>query len=360
MLLCFDRRTDTGCMTMNSSTAQYCLQCGRSLRFALNFHDPGTRIANYQIVRLIGNGAFGAVYEAEALQGASGRVAIKETFDPDSLRSFMSEFAVLSRLHHDNLPQYYEVFEADGHGYLVMELVPGQSLEEILAAEQRPLREAQVLGYAVQLCDVLTYLHDQNPPILHRDIKPANIRLTPHGLIKLVDFGLLKQGTEQTRHTLRGIGTLVYAPFEQFGRGGTDPRSDIYSLGATLYHLLSAQEPLPVPERLAGSNDTLVPLRQHNPAISAHVAEAIHMALNLWQRDRHADMQAFKRMLLGIAPSPVPNPSTLPWPQSNAPTAAPPTAAPPQSSTLPWPKNTTTPRPNSPSNLPWPKNKDEG
>ena len=134
------------------------------------------------------------------------RVALKETFDASSISSFAREFRVLSGLEHANLPRYIDMFEARGNGYLVMEYVAGQSLQEILDARTDLLPSSQVLGYALQLCDVLEYLHSQQPPILHRDIKPANIRLTPEGRIKLVDFGLLKQAGYQTRATIRGFG----------------------------------------------------------------------------------------------------------------------------------------------------------
>lgn len=240
MLICLDLRTGAGCGAENPDDVQTCY-CGRSLRYALMLHNPGTQINNYRIRQVLGYGGFGAVYEAEDQEQSGLRVALKETFDPSSIYSFQSEFAVLSRLQHPNLPRYYRMFEAQGNGYLVMELVPGQSLADVLNKQQEPLVEGQVLGYTWQLCDVLSYLHNQSPTILHRDVKPANIRLTPEGLIKLVDFGLFKQGTAFTVASQRRL-TPAYAPLEQWS-GGTDPRSDIYSLGATLYHLLSGQQP---------------------------------------------------------------------------------------------------------------------
>ncbi|HMA33611.1 MAG TPA: serine/threonine-protein kinase, partial [Chloroflexia bacterium] len=197
-------------------------------------------VAGYRIEGVLGQGGYGAVYTALAWPTAAARgavtagqaVALKQHFDPAGVTQQRREFAVLNGLGHANLPHYYETFEAGDHGYLVMELVPGQNLEAVLGRHPGGLGESQVLSYALQLCDVLSYLHAQQPPILHRDIKPANIRLTPEGLIKLVDFGLLKQGLGQTGSALRGLGTPEYAPLEQYGRGGsTDPRSDLYSLG---------------------------------------------------------------------------------------------------------------------------------
>ncbi len=301
MIICLDQRTELGCSTQNRDGAKFCRECGRPLLFALHLHDPGTTLAHYRIVRVIGYGGFGAVYESEAMQqllsGLTGRVALKETFDPGSIRGFQHEFQILQRHTHDNLPRYYEMFEAGGHGYLVMEFVPGQSLADVLSRDQQPVLEKLVLFYAMQICDVLHYLHTQTPPILHRDIKPANIRLTPEGLIKLVDFGLVKQGTQRTRSTLRG-GTLDYAPFEQFGQGSTDQRSDIYGLGATLYHLLTGQRPVSSIDRIAAAADPLLPPHYHVSAISPHVSQAIMQAMALLPKDRFSDVLALKQALM--------------------------------------------------------------
>ncbi|MEM8534814.1 MAG: serine/threonine-protein kinase [Chloroflexota bacterium] len=326
MLICLDQRTGAGCNASNPESAKHCRQCGMSLRFALLLHNFGTTINSYQIMGVIGHGGSGAVYEAEDSYSPDSVVALKETFDPLGATSFQQEFAVLSQLEHDHLPHYYELFEHDGNTYLVMEFVRGQSLQDILDRQNSPLSEAQVLGYAIQLCSVMHYLHSQQPPILHRDIKPDNIRLTPEGLIKLVDFGLLKQGSQLTRHTIRGLGTPAYAPIEQYGQGGqgTDPRSDIYALGATLYHLLTAQEPLPVTDRVASSHDPLTPPQHLNPILSIHVAEAINTAMSILPERRFADAVAMRQALLHDQPRshtvvpPIPQPQsprTIPTPQ---------------------------------------------
>lgn len=261
----------------------------------------------YRIVRLIGHGGFGAVYEAENLRQGL-RVALKETFESGSIRSLQDEFTILRGLHHSNLPHYYEIFEFQGNGYLVMELVPGQSLEEVLDSQPgQPLLESQALGYAMQVCDALTYLHSQNPPIIHRDIKPANIRLTPAGLVKLVDFGLVKQATGITPTSLRGLGTPGYAPIEQYGKISgqhTDARSDVYALGATLYHLLTGQVPTPALDRLSMNPDPLIPVRQLNPQISLQVANAVNKATQILQKDRYADVTTMKQALLGVGDPP--------------------------------------------------------
>ena len=193
MLICLNEHNKHRCNTQNRNGAKFCKQCGKRLRFhsTLPAHDPDRVIGHYRIIRMIGHGAFGAVYEAEDTQDVNGRVALKETLDSSRINSFKREFKVLQGLEHDHLPRYYDMFEAQGHGYLVMELIPGQDLKAVLKKRQRPLVEKQVLGYAIQLGDALSYLHNQTPRILHRDIKPANIRLTPDGLIKLVDFRFL-------------------------------------------------------------------------------------------------------------------------------------------------------------------------
>jgi serine/threonine protein kinase len=269
-----------------------------SLRYAMVLLNAGTIVGAYRVVNVIGYGGFGAVYEAEDTR--TGRaVALKETFDPSSTRSFQSEFAVLHQLNHDHLPHYYEMFEHQGNGYLVMELIPGQSLLDVLLRRQgQPLAEAQVMGYAIQICDALIYLHKQNPVLIHRDIKPANVRLTPEGLIKLVDFGLLKQGTDKTGRSRMGL-TPAYAPLEQWGDTGlhTTPQSDIYSLGATLYHLLTGQSPHTVADRIAMDDPLLTPC-EINPRVSPHVSDAIMKALAVQPKNRFPDAVTFKQALV--------------------------------------------------------------
>lgn len=304
MLICLDQRSGQGCGASHPDGTSVC-PCGRALQFALRLLNPGDLVGRYRIRHVVGHGSFGAVYAADDTAAGGPSVALKETFDPASIQSFQGEFAVLRGLQHPNLPQYHELFEANGSGYLVMEYVPGQSLEAILQKRQGPLLESQVLGYAIQLCDVLRYLHQRMPPILHRDIKPANIRLTPEGLIKLVDFGLLKQGVGATRSSRLGL-TPAYAPIEQYGgRGGaTDPRTDIYSLGATLYHLVTGQEPLPATDRVAVTPDPLPAPQAVNPQLAAPVADAIRTALALFQKDRFASAVQFKQALLRSHTSP--------------------------------------------------------
>lgn len=300
MLICQDQRSGLGCGAENPNDTPTCLKCGQSLRFAVHLLDPNTMVGNYQIVRIIGYGSFGAVYQAFERTNQLRHVALKETFEATMIVRYQHEFAALSRLNHPNLPHYYEMFEANGCGYLVMDFIPGQSLEEILKRQKIPISEQLLVGYGEQLCDLLTYLHSQHPPVIHRDIKPDNIRVTPDGMVKLVDFGLFKQGIQRTRQTIHGLGTLEYMPLEQFDwSGGTDQRSDIYSLGATFYHLLTRQYPISSAKRMIKAKDPLRPPHRINTHVSRHVSDAIMRAMSRLPQDRYPNAEAFKRDLLG-------------------------------------------------------------
>ena len=267
----------------------------------------------YMIASPIGQGGMGAVYRAEDTL-LSGRVcAIKEIapdpdLDPDLLRQLQEQFrqeaSVLARLDHPNLPKVSDYFSQRGREYLVMDYVPGHNLREIIEDarnEKRFLKEAQVLDWADQLCSALSYMHQQEPPILHRDIKPSNIKLMPSGLIKLVDFGLVKLMTSDESRTVtvvQGQGTAAYTPLEQYGGDDahTDIRSDIYALGATLYHLLTGRSPATARERFLNPQVLIRP-RSINAHISPQVEEAILLALALHPNERPASVEAVRAKL---------------------------------------------------------------
>src|SRR5256884_3667078 len=202
----------------------------------------------YRIVRQLGQGGMGAVYEAVD-QRLDTTVALKETlFTDEKLRKqFEREARLLARLHHPALPRVSDHFnEGDGQ-FLVMQYIAGQDLAEMQAHRNAPFPQGEVLRWADQLCDALDYLHTQDPQIIHRDIKPQNLKLTARGQIVLLDFGLAKGSAVQlsvvtTSASIFGY-TPNYAPLEQVQGLGTDARSDIYSLGATLYHLLTNVNP---------------------------------------------------------------------------------------------------------------------
>jgi serine/threonine-protein kinase len=191
-----------------------------------------------------------------------------------------------------------------------MDFVPGLDLREKLTSalgQGHPLPERQVLTWADQLCSALEYMHTQHPPVLHRDIKPSNIKVTPAGNVKLVDFGLVKvlvPDDQRTITVVQGTGTVQYIPLEQYGgdTGHTDVRSDIYSLGATLYHLLTGQAPLDAKARFLKPN-SLPTLRSLNPAISPQTERAILWSLAMHPDERPSSIAEVRAELL--APSPI-------------------------------------------------------
>ncbi len=267
----------------------------------------------YKIIAPVGQGGMGAVYRAGDLR-LEGRIcAVKEVRpDPDATpealtqaqEQFRREAFTLARLDYPNLPKVSDTFSEGGREYLVMDFVDGPDLRHLMEDKRRQgefLDERQVLRWADQLCDALEYLHNQNPPVLHRDIKPANIKLTPGGLIKLVDFGLVKLLAADDSHTitiLQGRGTLAYTPLEQYGgdTGHTDTRSDIYSLGATLYHLLTNQPPADAKQRFLNPNALVFP-RAINPRISPATERAILAAIAMHPNPRPPNVAAFRELL---------------------------------------------------------------
>jgi serine/threonine-protein kinase len=266
----------------------------------------------------------GAVYRAEDLR-LEGRIcAIKEVHpDPDatpealaqSREQFRREAFTLARLDQPNLPKVSDTFTEGQREYLVMDFVEGRDLRQLIEEKRRQgefLDEETVLQWVDQLCDALEYLHTQSPPVLHRDIKPANIKLTPEGLIKLVDFGLVKllaADDSRTVTVVQGRGTVAYTPLEQYGgdTGHTNAQSDIYSLGATLYHLLTSQPPADAKQRFLNP-DALVPPRAVNARISPATERAILAAIAMHPDQRPSNVAAFGELLRGnsLAPSLLP------------------------------------------------------
>lgn len=282
--------------------------------------ENGTTLrSRYEIVQLVGQGGMGAVYRANdrRLEGRvcavkeilpellNGMLSVNATLD-QTVEQFYQEASTLARLDHPNLPKVSDYFSEQGREYLVMDFVDGRDLQEVLAEAKRQekrLSEAQVLTWANQLLDALIYLHSQDPPVLHRDIKPGNIKVTPQGRVKLVDFGLVKvlqPDDSRTVTVVQGRGTAAYTPLEQYGgdTGHTDVRSDIYSVGATLYHLLAGIPPQDAKERFLRPG-SLVPLRQLNPSVSARTERTIFQALAMHPDERPASVQALRALLFG-------------------------------------------------------------
>src|SRR2546425_8723145 len=243
----------------------------------------------YRIVRQLGQGGMGAVYEAVD-QRLDTVVALKETlFTDEKLRKqFEREARLLARLHHQALPRVSDHFnEGDGQ-FLVMQYIAGEDLAAMLAERNSAFPQDEVVRWADQLCDALDYLHTQDPQIIHRDIKPPNLKLTSRGQIVLLDFGLAKGSVGPltavtTSASIFGY-TPNYAPLEQIQGKGTDPRSDIYALGATLYHLVTNVKPPDALSRAGavvnGQPDPLVPANQVGPNVSVGLANVLGKAMS--------------------------------------------------------------------------------
>ncbi|MDT5270167.1 MAG: eukaryotic-like serine/threonine-protein kinase [Acidobacteriota bacterium] len=268
---------------------------------------PGTVLQNrYAVERQIGAGGMGAVYVATDRRFGS-TVALKETFfdDPALRRAFEREARLLNRLRHSALPRVSDHFEEAEGQFLVMEYIPGEDLSQMLKARNGsgfPAR--QVLGWADQLLDALDYLHTQEPSVIHRDIKPQNLKLTARDQVVLLDFGLAKGAPLQTRVTntasLFGY-SFNYAPIEQMQGTGTDPRSDLYSLGATLYHLLTSATPPDALTRatavLNGEPDPLRPASETAAHVPAEVSDVIARAMALSAARRFSSAEEMRAVL---------------------------------------------------------------
>jgi serine/threonine protein kinase len=268
----------------------------------------------YKVRRIIGHGGMGSIYLADDLRLEGRQCAVKEVEHDRTLPQevinqardqFLREATVLARLDHPNLPKVSDFFTIGPRDYLAMDYVPGNDLRTLMMEARQKgqfLPEAEVLSWASQIADALSYLHSQTPPILHRDIKPSNLKVTPSGLIKLVDFGLVKllASEEMTITILQGRGTALYTPLEQYGgdAGHTDRRSDIYAFGATLYHLLTNQPPLEARERFLHPENLVVP-RQINSEVSVRTEKAVLWAMNLHPDERPQDIESFRQALIG-------------------------------------------------------------
>jgi len=273
----------------------------------------------YLLREKIGQGGTGNIYLAEDTRLQGRLCALKEVEHDQSLpqefiaearEQFFREASVLARLDHPNLPKVSDFFSDGPRDYLVMDFVPGKDLRQRMQEARRNksfLSEKEVLRWAVQIADALSYLHQLAPPIIHRDIKPSNLKITPSGLIKLVDFGLVKimAPDEVTITIIQGQGTAQYTPLEQYGGDDThtDPRADIFSFGATLYHLLTNEPPPEARKRFIDTH-SLKSLRTLNPSLSLRVEKAILWSMALHPDNRPRNVNEFRDALTGKREAP--------------------------------------------------------
>lgn len=253
-----------------------------------NMMVPGTR-STYRILKLVGRGGMGAVYRAE--RTADSTIwALKEmrpspTTPPDEIEEnrnlFEQEAKLLASLSHPNIPVLADYFTFDGRPVMVMEFIEGETLEDRMLQTNAPFPEQQALGFGIQLCRVLHYLHTQQPPIIYRDLKPPNIMVTrANGVMKLIDFGVARTHKKGKSKDTIAMGSAGYAPPEQYGRGQTDARSDVYALGATLLHLLTNLPPVPLQTPAVGY------IGRFNPSVSSNTEQVIIKAMDLEREKR--------------------------------------------------------------------------
>ncbi len=268
--------------------------------------EPGSVLHHrYRIESILGTGGMGAVYRAFDIN-LGVYAAVKENLftTAEYEKQFRREATILASLRHANLPRVTDHFTIDRQGqYLVMDFIDGEDLRQRLE-RAGPVTEQEALPWFLEVCDALVYLHTRTPPIVHRDIKPGNIKITPEGAARLVDFGLAKMGLAST-DTETGAKAMTpgFSPPEQYGTGRTDPRSDVYSLGATFYAVLAAVVPEDALERAMGRAQ-LTPLRDRSPAVTVGTARAIEKAMAPRPEDRYQAVGEFVTALsAGAGPS---------------------------------------------------------
>jgi serine/threonine protein kinase len=267
---------------------------------------PGAVLQDrYRIVRQLGRGGMGAVYEAED-QRLGITIALKETLSAEASmrRQFEHEARLLAGMQHPALPRVSDHFVEGNRAFLVMQFIGGFDLARIISQQPGPFPRDQVIAWADQLLDALIYLHSRDRQVIHRDIKPHNLKLSSSGQIALLDFGLAKaQPADSSVTSSRGFFgyTRHYAPLEQIQDQRTDPRSDIYALGATLYHLLTGVKPPDALVRASalinGERDPLQTANKINAAVGSEIAAILNKAMAQKSEDRYATADEFREAL---------------------------------------------------------------
>ena len=257
----------------------------------------------YRILRMLGGGGMKLAYAAEDLRLAARICALAEMVDSltsqeaqrRALEAFQREAEILAQLNDPHIPQVFDSFSEARHHYLVMEFIDGTTLENELAGSAGKLPANRVLEVALEVLDALQYLHARRPPLIHRDLKPSNLMTTKDGQLKLIDFGIARHFVANTRVTM--VGTHGYAAPEQYA-GRPEPRSDLYSLAATMYHSLSGRDPTTeVPFRFP-------PLRNYCPDLNPKLIAVIERALAYEVANRPRDAEGFRQQLLACRARP--------------------------------------------------------
>ena len=266
----------------------------------------------YRIVKQLGRGGMGAVYEAvDERLGIT--VALKEVLsaEPSMRKQFEQEARLLASMQHPALPRVSDHFVEGNRAFLVMQFISGIDLARIITQQSGPFPRDQVIAWADQLLDALIYLHSRDRQVIHRDIKPHNLKLTATGQIALLDFGLAKaQHSDSSVTSSRAFFgyTKHYAPLEQIQDERTDPRSDIYALGATLYHLLTGIKPPDALVRasalLSGEPDPLKLANKIHPIVGTEISAILYKAMALKSEERFSTASEFREALRRIGREP--------------------------------------------------------
>jgi tetratricopeptide (TPR) repeat protein/ribosomal protein L40E len=303
------------CGAANALTARYCQYCTAPLPFNHTTGILPEQIllnGRYQLERRIGQGGMGAVYKAIDTSFNNRYVALKEMsragLTPTGFQvaeeAFHREANLLAGLLHRNLPRIYDHFTENERSYLVMDFIEGQTLEEYL--ERRgsgPLPVEQVLEWGEELCEVLSYLHSQQPPVIFRDLKPSNVMIDKGGYIFLIDFGIARLFKPGQSYDTVAFGSPGYAAPEQYGKAQSSPRSDIYSLGALLHCLLTGVDPSERPFAFRSAS-------QLNPEVPPDLEDLLEQMLEMNAERRPASIQEvlntlrllYRQRLSGIRP----------------------------------------------------------
>ena len=318
--------TCSHCGTSNPDNYRFCVVCGvrlgqpgvpasvRPTAITTNLGASSSSkvlASRYAVDRVLGRGGMSTVYRAYDTRFSNRVVAVKEMVDQfatpeeraEAERDFQREADLLATLHHPAIPAVFDRFSQNSRHYLVMECIEGENLETLLGRQTDPYPESQVRTWALELCALLRYLHEQQPPVIFRDLKPGNIVLDQEGNLRLIDFGIARFFRNAQSTDTTALGTSGYASPEHY-TGQTDARSDMYSLGATLHHLLTLRDPSKFPPF------QFPPVRSLNPTVSPEF-EALIGRLLLSERGGRFGSAAEVEAALRERPKSAPRPRNV-------------------------------------------------